>query len=97
MSFDAERGVLPVHPLAVIGHSDEASAAGLQLHLEDGGTCVDRILDEFLHDACRSLDHLAGSDLVDHPVFEDANHRRFGSPGRRFCRNAIRMGVPSNP
>ena len=65
MSLNTEGGVLAVHPLAVIRYSDEASAAGLEFHLEDRGARVDRILDELFDDRAEVYNDLTGLDLMD--------------------------------
>src|SRR5262249_56636118 len=34
-------------------------------HVDAASTCIDRVLDQLLDDACRALDHLAGGNAID--------------------------------
>ena len=46
--------------------TDQFRAAFDDGQVDSLGSCVDRILQQFLDDACWSFNHLAGGDLVDH-------------------------------
>ena len=62
--FEAEQGVVAAHAQAVVDHAHEAAPAGLDFHRDARGLRIERVLDEFLHDAGRPLNHLAGGDLI---------------------------------
>ena len=64
VAFQAEQGVVPAHAQAVIGHADEAAAAGVDFHGQARGTGVEGILDQFLDDAGGPFHHFARGDLV---------------------------------
>ena len=51
-------------PGAVVGHADETASAGLDFDGDFFGAGIERIFDEFLHDAGGAFDHFAGGDLV---------------------------------
>jgi len=40
-------------------------AAPVRQNIDASRTRVERVLDQFLDDACRPLDHLAGGDTID--------------------------------
>jgi hypothetical protein len=51
---------------AVVDDADQVQPAARGRDLDAGGAGVERVLDEFLHDARRPFDDLARGDLVDH-------------------------------
>ena len=53
---------------AVIAHAYQTDAATLDVDLDALGAGVEAVLDEFLDDGGRALDHFAGGDLVDELV-----------------------------
>ena len=65
MALDREREVGGIHAAAVIGDADQAAAAARQHHLDLARAGVERILDQFLDDRRRALDHFARGDAVD--------------------------------
>ena len=65
MAFDREREVGARHALAVVGDADEAPAAAVGEHVDAACAGVERVLDQLLDHARRTLDHLAGGDAVD--------------------------------
>jgi hypothetical protein len=66
---------------AVVAHAQQADAALLDLDRDVPRPGVERILDQLLGDGSRTLDDLAGSDLVDERVREDSD--RHGVWGRQ--------------
>ena len=66
VALDREREVAACHAAAVVGDADERDAARRGDDLDPRRAGVDGVLDEFLDDARRPLDHLAGGDAVDH-------------------------------
>jgi hypothetical protein len=58
---------------AIIAHAREAHAARFDFHLHALRAGVEAVLHQFLDDGCRPLDDLAGRDLIDELVFEDAD------------------------
>ena len=65
MPLDRERELLARHADAVIDHREEAAPAFLQDDGDAMGAGVDRVLDQLLDRAGRTLDHLARGDAVD--------------------------------
>jgi hypothetical protein len=72
VTLDRQLQLPAVHAGAVVGHRDQGPAAVAQhrvhlaqhrVHLARAG--VDGVLDQFLQDRGRTLDHLAGGDLID--------------------------------
>ena len=51
-------------PSAVVGHANEAASAGLDFHGDARGLGIERVFDQFLHDAGGAFHHFAGGDLV---------------------------------
>jgi len=62
--------------VAVVDDRDELEASAGQSHPDAGGPGVDGVLAQLLHHAGRSLDDLAGRDLVDERIAEvmDSTH-----------------------
>jgi hypothetical protein len=65
MALDRQRQVRPRHPAAVVGDADQPPPAAVGHDLDAPRAGIEGVLDQLLHDACRTLDHLAGSDAVD--------------------------------
>ena len=65
------------HALAVVGDADEPAAAAVGEHVDAARAGIERVLDQLLHHARRTLDHLAGGDAVDEGFGKLADgHRR---------------------
>ncbi len=60
-------------PFAVVDDGDQSDASVFQLDADVGGPGVERVLDQFLHDGGRTLDHFAGGDLVGDLRRQDAH------------------------
>jgi len=73
VAFQAEQCVVPGHAHAIVGHADQAAAAGRDLDGDAGWAGVDGVLDELLDDGGGSLDDLAGRDLVGDVVGQEAD------------------------
>src|SRR5580704_12350817 len=65
MAFDRKLEVGPAHALAVVGDADQAAAAAVGEHVDAARAGIERVLDQFLDHARRTLDHLAGGDAID--------------------------------
>ena len=65
MALDRQRQIGPRHALAVVGDADETAAAAVGEHVDAARAGIERVLDQFLDHARRTLDHLAGGDAVD--------------------------------
>ena len=76
MALDGEDQVAGGHPVAVIGDRDERPPALAHQDVDPVGASVDRVLDQFLHRAGRSLDHLTSGDPVDQTLGKPADARR---------------------
>jgi hypothetical protein len=64
VAFEAEQRVVAAHARPVVGHAHEAAAAGLDFDGDARRLRIERVFDQFLHDAGGALDHFAGGDLV---------------------------------
>jgi len=60
-----EREIAMGHAAAVIGDADAPPAAAIGENVDAAGAGVDGVLDQFLHHARGTFDHLAGGDAVD--------------------------------
>ena len=65
MTFDGHRKIGPPHALAVIADGNEPPAASVGENVNARGAGVERVLDQLLDHARRTLDHLAGGDAID--------------------------------
>ena len=65
VALDRQFQFRSAHPRAVVADTDQRQAAVGRDHLDLARTGIERVLDEFLHDAARTLDHFAGSDAID--------------------------------
>ena len=75
---EGQQRVVPAHAAAVIDHPDPTLAAALELDPHLAGAGVDGVLEELLDQVGRSLDHLAGCNLVDQRVIEQLYRRTHG-------------------
>ena len=80
--------ILTIHSRTIVAHADHGAAAVLQLDRDGRGPRVERILDQLLHDRCRSLDDLTGRDLVDYDRGEDLD------PSHQGCTTSVRSSQP---
>ena len=65
MPLDRKREIGPRHALAVVGDANQPPAAAVGEHVDAARAGIERVLDQLLHHARRTLDHLAGGDAVD--------------------------------
>jgi hypothetical protein len=70
VAADGERQVFGVHPPAVVDDPDQGLSAGRRRNLDPARAGVDRILDQFLHNARWPLDDFTGGDLVDQGLWQ---------------------------
>ena len=77
-----ERQLVAAHALAVVGDADQALAAAGGDDVDPLRTGIERVLHQLLHHRRRPLHHLAGGDLVDQVVREDADAPRHQAPRR---------------
>ena len=82
MAFDRQFEVGACHAGAVVGDADQSPAAAIGQHLDAARTGIERVLDQFLDHARRTLDHLAGGDAVDDGFRQlaDGHFSSFASP-----------------
>ena len=73
MALEGQHRVVARHAFAVVLDAQEATAPGLNVHLDAERARVNRVLDEFLGDRGGALDHLARGDLVGDVVGEDTD------------------------
>ena len=84
MALDREREIGAGHPLAVVGDADQPPPAAVGRDLDAGRAGVEGILDQLLHDARRTLHHLAGGDAVDDVLGELTDEHRVPSSRSRL-------------
>jgi len=65
VALHRQHQVVAAHAAAVVGHRDAPPTAALGDHVDAGGTGVESVLHQLLHDAGGTLDDLAGGDAVD--------------------------------
>ncbi len=66
MTFESHARICLRHAAAVVYDLDQGLAGILHIYTDIGGSCVHRILHEFLYNRCGTLDHLARRYLVCH-------------------------------
>ena len=83
MARDGQHEFAGGDPRAIVADADQAYAAFFEVDVDPRGAGIERVLDEFLDHGGRTLDDLAGRDLVDEGVgkLADAHVRRT----RRRC------------
>ena len=64
MTLEGQQSVVAYHATTVVGDLDEFFAAGFDLNSNSGGTCIQRIFQQFLYYRSRTFHHFAGGDLV---------------------------------
>ena len=64
VALKAKQRIVPVHADAVVGHTNQAPSARLNLHRDSCRPGVQSIFNQFLDHAGRALDHLTGGDLI---------------------------------
>jgi hypothetical protein len=79
------------HAAAIIGDADQALAAARSDNVDATRPGVERILDQFLHDAGGSLDNFAGGDPVDDVIGETTD-----AHGRLSCRREFSQRADLN-
>ena len=105
MALDRQRQIGARHAGAVVGHADEPPPAAVGDDLDAPAARVERVLDQFLHDARRALDHFAGGDAVDdglgkladgHRATQDVSTLAVFSTARRCAMRAALPLIPAN-
>jgi hypothetical protein len=84
VALEGEVEIVMVHPLAVVFDRQEIATAREEGDGDPPGIRIEGVLDELLDGGCRSLDDLAGSDLVDDAIGEEA----YSWHGRNLTRAA---------
>jgi hypothetical protein len=64
VAFQAEQGVVSIHPDAIIYNADRRGTASHYRHFDPGRPGIDAVLDQFFDHRCRPLDHFARRDLT---------------------------------
>jgi hypothetical protein len=64
MPFDCKLEVGAGHAVAVIRHPDQPAPAAVGKHIDTPGTRIERILDQFFHDARGTFDNFARGDTI---------------------------------
>jgi hypothetical protein len=78
VTLEGEEGVVAHHAAAVVGDTDEATAAGFDIDADAGGAGVEGVLQQLLDDGGGAVDDLAGGDLVGDLVGENADAAHAG-------------------
>src|SRR6185295_16834009 len=72
-------GVLGAHAQAIVGYADAAPSAFFDIDGDARRSGIERILDEFLDDGCRTLHNLACGDAICDVVWKNSNFRHVRS------------------
>ena len=82
VALHGEAGVSATHPAAVVCHPDPVRPVAVDRDLDPRSPGVERVVEQFAHDAGRPGHHLAGRDAVDGGRLEPTDgSRRVPSPG----------------
>ena len=73
MTLDGERQVSAAHARAIVGDANEPPAAAIGQHVNAARAGIERVFNELLDDARRTLNHLARGDAVDDGLGELAD------------------------
>ena len=93
VALDRQRQVGARHALAVVGDANQPPAAAVGEHVDAARAGIERVLDQLLDHARRTLDHLAGGDAVDDGFGELADgHGRLA-----WTTNVARIERQRNP
>ena len=74
MTFKSKACVCFRHTLAVIDHLNGSLARIRYQHINMSGTCVNSIFHQFLDNRSRTLDYLAGCNLIGHRIGKQTNN-----------------------
>jgi hypothetical protein len=83
MGGHRQRQILRLHPAAVVHDAHQPHAPLLERHRDPRRAGIESVLEQFLDDARRSLDHLAGGDAVDDRRRQGADASHGVAGGRR--------------
>src|SRR6266700_3289003 len=73
MPLEGQQGIIAHHATAIVGDLDEFLAPRFALNCDSHRTGVEGILQQLLHDRCRTLDNFASSNLVGNVLGKDVN------------------------
>jgi hypothetical protein len=73
MPFQTQKSIFPRHAATVIRNPDKSLSATLDIYLNTGSACIQRILHQFLNHRSRPFYDLAGCDLVAQGFWEYMN------------------------
>ena len=73
MALEGQHRIIAHHAAPVVGYLNQLLPACLNLNANARGTCIQRILQQLFHYRRRTLNHLAGSDLVGDSFGKDVN------------------------
>src|SRR5690242_8677757 len=63
--FDCKFKIGAGHAVAVIGYPDQPAAAAIREHIDTPGARIERVLDQFFHDARGTFDDFTRGDTID--------------------------------
>jgi DNA mismatch repair ATPase MutL len=78
VAFECQQGVVVRHAVSIVDHADHPLAAHLGFDAHGLSTGVQGVLEQFLHDRCRTLHDFPRSDLVRHSL------RQYADPAHWF-------------
>ena len=93
VALERQRQLLRRHADAVVADADQRASAVAQVDGDGGGAGVERVLDQLLDGGGRTLDDLAGGDLVDQMVRQPADADQW--PPSRCCHFASMFSASS--
>jgi hypothetical protein len=74
MALDRKQHIIGCHPMTIISDRQFINAATAQGDADLASTSIKRVFNKFTQSACRPLNHLTSSDLVNKPVRELPDH-----------------------
>ncbi len=83
MPLKCQRQLILGNSCAVIAHANEADTSLFQLDVDTPRPGIETVLDQLLDNGGGAFDHLAGGDLVDQLIGQNADH----PDSLRRCRN----------
>ena len=73
VTLESQQGIVAQHAAAVIGDTDQAAAAALDINPEIGGSCIERVFEQLFDHRRRPLNHLSSRNFVGDVVGENAD------------------------
>lgn len=73
MPFKRHEGIVAVHPVPIVGDSNQAASARIQFHRDPSGPSIDGIFNQLLDDAGWSFNDLTCRYLIGDVIWQQAD------------------------